>query len=126
MGDPQAQTPEEDGSGEGTTSDQIAKSMGSVWHRFSGERPNSTTVEIHQDLVRCVIQEGTPDTGADEDGETPHDPQLSPDSASFGHNATAAVARITRRRVVAFIPKRDKETETSTQTFILDRPRPRS
>jgi hypothetical protein len=122
MRDPQEQTREEDGSGEGTTSDEIAKSLGSVWQRFSGQRPKSTSVEISQDVVRCVIHEGIPDTVADEDGETPLDPGLLPDSATFRYNATAAIARITRRRVVAFIPKRDKKTEISTQTFILDRP----
>ena len=46
-------------------------------------------------------------------------------TAGLKHNATAAITRITGRRVVAFIPKRDKKAETSTQTFLLDRPRPR-
>jgi hypothetical protein len=123
MPDPQEDTAGGDGSGGDTTSDEIARSIGSVWQRFSGLRPKSTTVEIERDLVRCVIEEGTPDS-ADEDSE-PAEPGLSPDSPSFNHNATAAISRVTGRRVIAFIPKRDKKAHTSTQTFILDRPRQR-
>jgi hypothetical protein len=43
-------------------------------------------------------------------------------AAGLKQNATAAITRITGRRVMAFIPKRNKETETSTQTFLLERP----
>jgi hypothetical protein len=46
-------------------------------------------------------------------------------AAGLKQNATAVITRITGRRVVAFIPKRDKQTETSTQTFLLERPRRR-
>ena len=102
------------------TSGEIARSLGTVWCRFSGQLPKSTSVEIRQNSVKCVIEEGTPDTEADEAEAGFADPRLSP--AGLKQNATAAVTRITGRRVVAFIPKRDKETETSTQTFLLERP----
>jgi len=109
-----------------TTSDEIARSMGTVWQRFSGQRPKSTSVEIERNVVRCVIEEGTPETAAEEDADaTEHDPELSPDSPSFSYNATAVITRVTGRRVVAFIPKRNKKAQTSTQTFILDQPRQR-
>jgi len=78
---------------------------------------------MEQHVVRCVIEEGAAQPEAEEDGEMSGDPRLSP--AGFQHQATAAIARATGRRVVAFIPNRDKKTETSTQTFILDRPRQR-
>ena len=45
-----------------------------------------------------------------------------PTAAGLKQSATAAITRITGRRVVAFITKRDKQTETSTQTFLLERP----
>jgi hypothetical protein len=125
MPEPQEQTAGADVSGGDTTSDQIARSLGSVWQRFSGLRPKSTTVEIERDLVRCVIEEGSPDPAAEEGSEAPAEPGLSPDSPSFNHNATAAISRVTGRRVIAFIPKHDKKAHTSTQTFILDRPRQR-
>ena len=102
------------------TSGEIARTLGTIWSRFSGQRPKSTSVEIRQNSVKCVIQEGTPDTEADEDEEGFDDPLLS--AAGLKQNATAAITRITGRRVLAFIPKRNKETETSTQTFLLERP----
>ena len=102
------------------TSREIAQSVGTIWSRFSGQRAKSTSVEIRQNSIKCVIEEGTPDTEADEDEEGSDDPRLS--AAGLKQNATAAVARITGRRVVAFIPKRNKKTETSTQTFLLERP----
>jgi hypothetical protein len=101
-------------------SDEIARSLGSVWQRFSGQRPKSTNVEIDQDVVRCVIEERKPEQESDEDDEATEELRLS--SAGLKHNATAAVTRITGRQVVAFIPKRDAKTEVSTQTFLLDRP----
>jgi hypothetical protein len=106
-------------------SKEIARSLSSIWQRFSGQRPRSMTVEMEPNVVRCVIEEGTDDPPADEDGNEISGPDLSPDSPSFSYNATAAITRATGRRVVAFIPKRNKKTLTSTQTFILDQPRKR-
>jgi hypothetical protein len=121
MSDPQEHAPSGD-----ATSDEIARSLGSVWQRFSGARPKSTSVEIERNVVRCVIEEGTPEAASEEDAEAgDREPGLSPDSASFSYNATAAITRATGRRVVAFIPKRNKKEQTSTQTFILDQPRQR-
>jgi hypothetical protein len=108
-----------------STSDQIARSLGSVWQRFAGQRPKSTSVEIEKNRITCVIEEGSPEPAGDEDAEAGGETGLSPDSASFDYNATAVVARATGRRVIAFIPKRDKKTQTSTQTFLLDQPRQR-
>jgi hypothetical protein len=125
MADPQEHSSGEAGSGGDTTSDQIARSLGSVWQRFSGQRPKSTSVAIEKNVVRCVIEEGEPEPPSDEDAETSTEPGLSPDSPSFNYNATAVITRATGRRVVAFIPKRDKKAQTSTQTFILDQPRQR-
>ena len=124
MADPQEHTGDV-GSGGDTTSDEIARSLGSVWQRFSGQRPKSTSVEIEKNVVRCVIEEGSSEPAAEEGAEASGDPDLSPDSPSFNYNATAAITRATGRRVVAFIPKRDKKSHTSTQTFILDQPRQR-
>ena len=102
-------------------SDELARSLGSVWKRFSGQRPKSASVEIEQDIVRCVIEErpasAEPDVDATPDDD---DPRLTP--AGLKQNATAAVTRITGRRVVAFIAKHDKGSDVSTQTFLLDQP----
>lgn len=128
MSDPQQSEPSASGSPPSAASEEIARSLGSVWQRFAGQRPRSTSVEIDKNTVRCVIEEGSPDADADAVGEVDDasDPRVSPDSHTYKHNATAAVARATGRDVVAFIPKRDKKAETSTQTFILERPRRRN
>lgn len=119
----------EDASGVEDSADQasteIGRSMSSIWLRFSGQRPASMTVEMEPNVVRCVIEEGTGDPPADDDAEAAGESGLTPESLSFSYNATAAITRATGRRVVAFIPKRDKKTLTSTQTFILDQPRRR-
>jgi hypothetical protein len=110
------------GSSADATRDEIARSLGSIWRRFSGHRPLSTSVEIDQNVIRCVIEEGSPDAESDEDGEST-DPLLS--QAGLKQEATAAVTRLTGRRVVGFIPKSPKQSESSTQTFVLERPRER-
>lgn len=125
MGEPQEPAFREDGPAAEPACDQIARSLGSVWLRFSGQRPKSTTVEIDKHVVRCTIQERSPDEADEDDAETDREPGLSPDSPSFNYNASAAIARATGRRVVAFIPKRDAKAHVSTQTFILDQPRQR-
>jgi hypothetical protein len=116
----QEQATDQEESSADRTSGEIARTLGTIWSRFSGQRPKSTSVEIRQNSVKCVIEEGTPDTEADENEEGLDDPRLS--AAGLKQNATAAITRITGRRVMAFIPKRNKETETSTQTFLLERP----
>ena len=75
---------------------------------------------MKQHGVRCVIEEGAADAEAQDPDETTDDPRVSP--AGLKHNATTSVARITGKRVVAFIVKRDKEAKISTQTFHFDRP----
>ncbi len=120
MGDLAEKTVDAERSRNDATSDEIARSLGSLWQRFSGQRPKSTSVEMKRDGVRCVIEEGTGQVEAEDPDETSDDPKLSP--AGLKHNATTVVARITGKRVVAFIVKRDKEAKTSTQTFHYDRP----
>jgi hypothetical protein len=119
----QANTSDSDLPAGNTASEEIARSLGSVWQRFSGHRPKSTNVEIEKDVVRCVIEENSPEALVEEDEESTVEADASPDSRRFDYNATAAVTRVTGRKVIAFIPKRDKKNLTSTQTFILDRPR---
>ena len=104
--------------------EEIARSCGAVWQRFSGQRPKSTSVEISKDVVKCMI-EGTRARLSVRGGRRRGigHPRLTP--AGLKHNATAVITRITGRQVSAFIVKRDKQAEVSTQTFILDQPRQR-
>jgi len=115
----------EPGPAEDPTSNEIARALGSVWQRFSGRRPKSTQVKIERDVVRCVIEESPPGAELDEEPGASTDPEHSLDSRRFDYNATAVITRATGRRVIAYIPKHKKDTQISTQTFILDRPRRR-
>jgi hypothetical protein len=121
MSDPQQESTGEDAPGFEEESKEIARSIGGVWQDFAGQRPRSIDVEVLQDRVRCVIDERA-DAARDEgDGEASDDTGLSPHSVGYGYRASAAVARITHRRVVGYIPSRDQESQTSTQVFILRR-----
>jgi hypothetical protein len=120
MSDLQERRVDDQEPGVDAASDEIARSLGTVWQRFSGQRPESTKVQMGEDVVKCVIQERHE---PEPDDEQPDDPRLSP--AGLKQSATAAIARITGRKVVAFIAKRDKSAQVSTQTFLLDRPRQR-
>jgi hypothetical protein len=120
-------SPEGDSS-ELAASNELARSLGTVWQRFSGARPKSTNVEIDRNAVRCVIEEGPEPTPADtadaEAGDGGESPALTTDSMQFQRDASAAVTRAVGRRVTAFIPSRD-EAGTAQHTFILDSPRKR-
>lgn len=123
MSDPQHQEPDAAATESGpTTSEQIERSLGSVWQRCSGQRPKSMTVELDGDRVRCVVEEAPPVAATDDDGDQLPDPDFSPESNRYRNDATAAVARVMRRRVVAYIPKRDAKTDLASQVFILHRP----
>jgi hypothetical protein len=114
-----------------TASDEIARSLGAVWHRFSGRKPKAMSVEVQREMVRCVITENPAEHSADGAAEDSADGDIAPapgpgvGSLRFGYDATAVVARATHQRVIAFIPKRDAKTQIVTQTYILDRPRMR-
>ena len=81
------------------------------------------SVEVQRDVVRCVITENPAEDSLDGDAAPAPGPDVG--SVRFGYDATAVVARATRQRVIAFIPKRDGKTQIVTQTYILDRPRMR-
>ncbi len=99
---------------------EIERSVGSIWQRRSGTRPSSVNTEINGDSVRCVIEEGEPEAAEPvTDGDAPE--LAGTDSNAYQHEASAAVSRITKRTVSAYIAKRDSKTGHPTQTFILER-----
>jgi hypothetical protein len=103
-------------------SDQLTRSLTSIWERHAGERPDDVSIELSGDVVKFVIRDAViaihvPD--GDGDGAEPAE-TLSPDSPGYRHEAIKAVARITHRRVRGFIPKRDMKAELASDTFILE------
>jgi hypothetical protein len=90
---------------------EIARSLSSIWQRRTGAKPNSINAEFSGDVVRCAIDtdEPEPDT----------------ESSGYQHEACAAVTRIVRRKVSAYIASTDANTGTTTQKFIFERIRVR-
>ena len=99
-------------------STEIERSVGSIWERRDGARAGSISAEVSRDTVRCTIEAG-------DGAEAPagEEPVAGTDSNAYRHEASAAVARITKRTVSAYIGKRDNKTGIATQTFILERVR---
>ncbi|MGH2985536.1 MAG: hypothetical protein ACRDLO_02470 [Solirubrobacterales bacterium] len=116
MSDPQSEAPETQRRPE--VSDELTRSLSSIWERHAGERPSDVSIEISGDVVKFVIRDAG-SGGPDGDGSAPAE-GLSPDSPGYQHEVITAVARITRRRVRGFIPKRDTKTDVASDTYILE------
>ena len=86
-------------------SEQLTRSLNSIWERHASARPGSSNVELSGDVIRFTLT----DAGGS-----------SPDSARYRNEATAAVAKITHRRVRGFIPSRNGDTHEASDTYILE------
>jgi len=104
---------------------EINSSIVALWRRHTGVRPTDACTEIRGNVVTCVLH----DAGCELEGteyapqraravRTRHDRRRG--SATFEIDAAAAVSRITRQRVSAFISRRDAETGVATETFTLE------
>jgi hypothetical protein len=123
MGDPEGDVPETQRKPE--LSDELRRSLGSIWQRHAGGRPSAATIEISGNVVTFVMVDAVsaaPEPA--EDGSAP-DEALSPDSGDYKLDVIAAVTRITGRRVRGFIPKRNAKTDVATDTYILEPTRAR-
>jgi hypothetical protein len=123
MGDPEGDVPEKQPKPE--LSDELRRSLGSIWQRHAGGRPSAATIEISGNVVTFVMVDAVsaaPEPA--EDGSAP-DEALSPDSGDYKLDVIAAVTRITGRRVRGFIPKRNAKTDVATDTYILEPTRAR-
>jgi hypothetical protein len=101
-------------------SDELTRSLTSIWERHAGERPSDVSVEISGDVVKFVVRDaGSTASEPDGDGSVPAE-GLVPASPGYQHEVITAVGRITRRRVRGFIPKRDAKAETASDTYILE------
>ena len=101
--------------------DEIAASLASVSARFAGARPTGCVVEVDGGVVRRTLPDGLLEIPASGDGTDEGGSDGPPLTMSAYHRATsAAVSKITRRRVSARISKEDRETGAGTETFILE------
>jgi hypothetical protein len=109
---------------------EISKSMGTVWQRHTGQRPDSVATEVGTDRVRCVIAGAEAPASGDEapasGDEVATQTAVLLTASAQRNEAIESVRRATHRRVVGFIATRDDDAGTSTQTFILDGRRARN
>ena len=102
---------------------EITKSFGSVWRRYSDEQPSDAQTEVDGNVVRCVLTDAV---GGFNKGMTPAATEEDPSperpltEASYRRDAIAAVARTTRRRVLAFVSDHDAKTGVAREVFILE------
>jgi hypothetical protein len=106
---------------------EITKSLGSVWRRYSEDQPVDAETEIDGDVVRCVLTDavggfnrGIAAASADDAAES----ERPLTEATYRRDAIAAVSRITRRRVLAFVSNHDSKTDIAREVFVLE-PLPR-
>ena len=107
MSDPTREPAAETGVPEDEISQEIARSLSSIWQRRTGVRPTSITADFNGAVVKCAIDGG--------------DPQQETDTSGYQHEACAAVTRIVRRKVSAYIASADSSTGIATQKFIIER-----
>jgi hypothetical protein len=101
-------------------SGELTRSLTSIWERHAGERPSDVSIEISGDVVKFVVRDAVNTVGEpDGDGSVPAE-GLTSASPGYQHEVITAVARITRRRVRGFIPKRDTKGEVASDTYILE------
>ena len=101
----------------------INQSIGSIWQRHTGARPDAISTEIGADRIQCVIQGAEAPAPDEAETEAESDAPVLLTVSAQRSDAIECVRRATHRRVIGFISKRDADAGTSTQTFILDRRR---
>ena len=118
MSDPEVDVPQTQRKPE--LSDELSRSLSSIWQRHAGGRPSTATIELSGNVVRFVMVDAVSAVAEPpEDGSASVEAR-STDSGDYKLDVIAAVTRITGRRVRGFIPKRDAKTDVATDTYILE------
>lgn len=119
MSDPSPSTSTTDGRSTEVT-DQLTRSLNSIWQRHAGGKPSAVSMAIKGDVVTFVMQDAVSGIGSEVSEDDADSPARSPDSPEYKIEAIAAVRKITRRNVRGFIPKRNKKTDVASDTYILE------
>ena len=99
---------------------KVIRSLADVWRRYAASRPSQAHTEISGRVVRCTIPDGVKDFELGMAELVAADGEDARDLTSYRREATAAVAKSTGRRVMAFVSKHDAKTNDATETFVLD------
>jgi hypothetical protein len=104
---------------------EVTASLRSVWRKYAAESPEEAETQIRGRVVRCVLQDAVSEfdkgmTAAAELDDDEAARRLTPNR--YRREASAAVARVTKRRVMAFVSDHDADTDVATEVFILESP----
>lgn len=99
---------------------KITRSLADVWRRYAANRPAQAETQISGRVVRCTITDGVGDFEAGMAEHLAEDGDAVRDVTGYRREASAAVAKATGRRVMAFVSKHDAKTDVATETFVLD------
>jgi uncharacterized protein YbcI len=104
---------------------EISSSLASVWSNYASERPSAAETVIQGNRIKCVLKDAVQTLN---DGLTAAETDEAPDGgrrltqSTFRNDAIAAVKRVTRRQVVAFVSDHDAKTDVATEVFLLEAP----
>jgi hypothetical protein len=104
---------------------EVTTSLRSVWKKYAAEPPGEAETEIRGRVVKCVLQDAVSEfdkgmTAATELDDEEAARRLTPNR--YRREAAAAVSRVTKRRVMAFVSDHDADTDVATEVFILESP----
>jgi hypothetical protein len=102
---------------------ELTKSLVSLWTQYADKRPTNARTEIRGNVVTCVLVDAVRDYHRSMIASQTRDTvrgvgKLTP--AGYKRDAVAAVVRLTRQRVVAFVSSHDRDTDVATEVFTLE------
>lgn len=106
-----------------TLTAELTRSLTSLWTRYAGKRPSGGRTEIRGNTVTFVLADAVGDFNRSMIDPQTHDTvggvgKLTP--AGYKRDAIAAVGRVTRQRVSAFVSSHDRDTDVATEVFTLE------
>jgi uncharacterized protein YbcI len=102
---------------------ELTKSLVSLWTQYAGKRPTNARTEIRGNVVTCVLDDAVGDYNKSMIAPQTRDTARGVEkltSAGYKRDAVAAVVRLTRQRVVAFVSSHDRDTDVATEVFTLE------
>ena len=102
---------------------ELTRSLVALWTQYAGKRPTNARTKIRGNVVTCVLVDSVGDFDRSMIASQTHDTlrgagKLTP--AGYKRDAVAAVVRLTRQRVVAFVSSHDRDTDVATEVFTLE------
>jgi uncharacterized protein YbcI len=104
-------------------STEVTRSLTSLWTRYAGKAPTNGRTEIRGNVVTCVLADAVGDFNKSMIAPQTYDTVSGTGrltAAAYKRDATAAVTRVTRQRVVSFISSHDRDTNVATEVFTLE------